>query len=314
MPSNNWGHPILIMANIVKPLKAATLRNINDLAPHIKRGGLVASPKIDGIRGLLFCGVFYSCSGKPLPNKKLQDLGKKLFTEYGLDALDGEIVATDADRIQDTDYNTTQSAVMSRDYVGPLSYTVFDIIAQGKFDTRYETLWKEVATKDIREVKVLEQQYVCYLERAREIVASHLALGFEGTMFRSLDAYYKHGRSTLREGALIKFKQFLDAEAIVTGVEPLYENYNTAETSPLGYTVRSSAKAGKVATDKLGALICSSPEFPNIHIGSGFTEAERYDLWANPPIGKTVTYKYFNYGTQEAPRHPVFLRFRDPTV
>ena len=48
-------------------------------------------------------------------------------------------------------------------------------------------------------------------------------------------------------------------------------------------------------------------------IGSGFTEEERVKLWRKRFIlvDKIVKYKYFPVGQKEAPRHPVFLGFRD---
>jgi DNA ligase-1 len=47
-------------------------------------------------------------------------------------------------------------------------------------------------------------------------------------------------------------------------------------------------------------------------IGTGFTEADRRELWVAPPIGNLVKYKYFAYGVKDKPRHPVFLGFRSP--
>jgi DNA ligase-1 len=46
------------------------------------------------------------------------------------------------------------------------------------------------------------------------------------------------------------------------------------------------------------------------HVGTGFTAADRALMWAKPPIGETVKYKFFPVGVKDKPRHPVFLGFR----
>ena len=44
----------------------------------------------------------------------------------------------------------------------------------------------------------------------------------------------------------------------------------------------------------------------------GDTDASlRAELWANSPIGKTVTFKYKELSKYGVPRHPVFVGFRD---
>jgi len=49
------------------------------------------------------------------------------------------------------------------------------------------------------------------------------------------------------------------------------------------------------------------------NIGTGFTDAERADIWAkrNALVGQLIKFKYFPVGGYEAPRHPVFAGFRD---
>jgi DNA ligase-1 len=117
---------------------------------------------------------------------------------------------------------------------------------------------------------------------------------------------------------MLKIKPFVDAEAVVVGVEELMHNENEAETSQLGLQKRSSHKDGKVASGKLGALVCMAvgpghyTESPHFKIGTGFDDATRHLLWAQREelFGKIVKYKSMQHGTLDAPRHPVFLGFR----
>jgi DNA ligase-1 len=48
-------------------------------------------------------------------------------------------------------------------------------------------------------------------------------------------------------------------------------------------------------------------------VGSGLDDTLRSQIWANKEkyIGRIIKYKYLPYGTVDAPRHPVFLGFRD---
>ena len=92
-------------------------------------------------------------------------------------------------------------------------------------------------------------------------------------------------------------------------------NQNEAGKDALGYTERSTHKAGMVPQNTLGALqvrdIVTGVEF---NIGSGFTAADRADIWANrhQMRGRLAKYKHFAIGVKEKPRFPVFLGFRDP--
>ncbi len=60
---------------------------------------------------------------------------------------------------------------------------------------------------------------------------------------------------------------------------------------------------------QLGALVLQADNGSKFRVGTGFTEIERVQLLADPPIGKLVSVKYFEM--HDAPRFPVFLRGRE---
>lgn len=124
---------------------------------------------------------------------------------------------------------------------------------------------------------------------------------------------YKHGRSTAKEGYLMKLKRFIDSEAVVIGIEEEMFNGNEATTNELGRTKRSTAKAGLVPKGRMGKLhvrdFKSGVEF---HIGTGFTDADKAWWWAEDRRGLMVKYKSFPVGVKDLPRHPVYLGIRDP--
>src|SRR5690606_27777905 len=113
------------------------------------------------------------------------------------------------------------------------------------------------------------------------------------------------GRSTAREGHLLKLKRFTDGEAVVIGFEELMHNANEATKDELGYTKRSTHADGKVPMGTLGALkvrdLTTGIEFS---IGTGYTAAQRRKLWdaRDTLVGKVVKYKHFEGGVKDAPR------------
>ena len=82
-----------------------------------------------------------------------------------------------------------------------------------------------------------------------------LAAGYEGVMVRTPDSPYKCGRSTEREGWLLKIKRFEDAEAVVLESYEGMTNQNAAELDAFGRTKRSLAQAGMVGRGELGGFI-----------------------------------------------------------
>ena len=112
----------------------------------------------------------------------------------------------------------------------------------------------------------------------------------------------------------MKYKRFVDDEAVVIGFEERMHNDNEAEKDNFGRTKRSSAMAGMVASNTLGALLVrdikTGVEFS---IGTGFDDEQRKDIWTHKRqiIGLTLTYKHFaQSGAKDKPRFPVFKAFR----
>ena len=91
-----------------------------------------------------------------------------------------------------------------------------------------------------------------------------------------------------------------------------YLNGNEATINELGRTKRSSHAAGKTGRGDLGAILVRFGEI-EFSIGTGFNDAERDTVWNNQSdyLGRLAKFKYFPIGVKEAPRHPVFLGWRD---
>jgi len=272
---------------------------------------LLASAKLDGIRATMIDGVLYSRTMKPIPNKAIQKFYGGMA--YKLNGLDGELIVG----MHDNDvYRRTVSAVMSHegDPTGDTIWWIFDKIDMDEklgFKDRYEVIRGCLYTSCPAQVRCLGQNLVY---DADQVVAAHtdfISAGHEGLILRDPLGAYKQGRSTTLEQGMIKVKMFNDSEAEVIGVVELMHNDNEATTNEIGLTKRSSHKANKRASGKMGALQVRDVDTNVVfEIGTGFTDADRCEMWRSPPIGRLVKYKYFAYGVKDRPRHPVFLGFR----
>jgi len=268
---------------------------------------VLLSPKLDGVRCLVVKGVAVGRSLKPIPNHHVQHL----FGSHAWDGLDGELIVGDptaADAFQ-----RTTSGVMSHDGEPAVRFHVFDdFSAVGGFRDRLRAAERRLAWKK-RSCALVEH----WLVKTSEELAVHeqrcLALGYEGVMLRAPMGAYKHGRSTAREGWLLKLKRFTDAEAIVLGCTELRRNTNAAVRNATGGLERSHHQAGLVGAATLGALIVRDCKTQvEFEIGTGFTARQRAELWVvrDALIGHVVKYKSQPIGVKERPRFPVFLGFR----
>lgn len=278
---------------------------------------LIVSPKLDGIRAIVKDGVVLSRALKPIPNKHVQ----KLFGLSALNGLDGELIVgppVGRDENGDDVMQRTTKGVMRIEGEPDVRYHLFDM-----WDRPEQPFWARLIgahsfIQPFHELPLYGVEHVAItgVDSMDAFEAMYLAMGFEGAMLRDPNGSYKFGRSTAKEGGLIKVKRFEDAEATVIGVERKFHNANEATVDELGHTKRSTHQAGKVGLEELGALICKTPEGVEFNIGTGFTQAQREALWkegAGSLIGKLVKYKSFTAaGVKDAPRFPVFLSFRDP--
>ena len=265
-----------------------------------------ASRKLDGVRAVVHDGVVYSRNGKPIPNKHVQSLFKDLH------GFDGELIVG-SPTAKDV-FRQTTSGVMSIEGEPDVRYYVFDVhdCPSSSYESRWNDTLVYLAIAEPERTVIVDEELIVNEQELLEYEQKVLAEGYEGVILRKPTAKYKHGRSTVKEGVLLRLKRFNDAEAKIIGAECLHTNTNVAFINALGYTERSTKKEGKVALDTLGAFIVKNKEGVKFSIGSGFDDEQRKEYWKDryKLIGKTVKYKYFEVGVKDKPRFPVFLGFR----
>lgn len=114
-----------------------------------------------------------------------------------------------------------------------------------------------------------------------------LANGYEGAMFKRLDAPY-----------------VLDRDDAWLAVKP-------AKT--IDGTVLRVVEGGGKHAGRMGALHCKTAEGQEFSVGTGFSDADREDVWANRAelVGRWVEVKVQANTKTSDFRHPSFVRWRD---
>lgn len=163
-----------------------------------------------------------------------------------------------------------------------IRYKVFDLPASdAPFSRRIQQMKALASASNAYTFSVIEQQpassHVALLQRLDKVMAA----GGEGLMLHHGDSLYQAGRSD----AVLKVKTYQDAEAVV-----------------VGHTEGNGKYRGM-----LGALVVQDEAGRRFKLGSGFSDAQRQ---RPPPIGATVTYKYYGLTANELPRFASFLRVR----
>ena len=292
----------------------------------------LGSAKYDGIRCFSRGGQALARSLKSIPNLFVQ----KKFAEAGkiIEGFDGELIVGlphssgemvpfvnergEMEERLDDPFDRTSGAIRRADGEPDFKFYVFDIIEDGPYEDRLhhlELLEEEGLLPDWVEIvrhETLEDELAVKDHHDRMVF-----YGYEGSMLRIGSAPYKYGRSTANECYLTKVKIMSSDEAEIIGYEEEMENMNAAEINAQGLQERSSHKGNKRGKGTLGSLTCrmitgrfAGTEFS---VGSGFDASTRRRLWAHRDelSGKVITVNYFDIGAKNAPRFPVFLRFRD---
>ncbi len=289
------------MAIIKKPMLSATLEDTGLL-----QWPQWATEKLDGIRCLRVDNKTLSRTFLPIPNRHIQKMMADLPCE-----LDGELM------IPGGTFNQVQSAVMSEDGEPNFRFHVFDFVTDSLITPYVERManlaelelpWfcEKIIPEEIKDMSQLSEYEDKCLER-----------GFEGVMLRTGNSPYKCGRSTEKQGYLVKLKRFMDSEAEIVGFTELMSNQNEAEQDNFGRTKRSSHKEGMVPAGTLGKLIVreigNTPwKGKEFGVGSGFDQLQRQQIWDNRPnlLGKIITYKFQPHGIKDLPRLPIWKGFR----
>jgi len=294
---------------------------------------VIATPKLDGIRCVTrdlprprgYQSEAFSRSLKPIPNAHIA-------AQIGMHCppgLDGELMTYASDlfdpELKLRNFNDISSDVMSFSGAPNFKYHIFDYHVEHSTQVMYRDRIHHLETAIYPTLPswcvTVPSRTITSLSQLLEYEAEQIANGFEGICFRDPNSPYKYGRSTLREGWLIKMKRFVTEEAVIIGVEEEMANNNPQTLGATGYAERSSHQANLVGKERMGALVCrllgqdSETGAPEglFRVGTGFTAQQRQNMWdaRGTLIGRIITIKHMPYGAKDLPRIPVFVGFRD---
>lgn len=290
---------------------------------------VIVQPKIDGVRGCNFHGKLTGRSLKPHANVFVTNQ----FSKNQYLGFDGEF-ACERDTHPDLCRMTT--SVMSTitgepfvlwhifDFVNPLTYNL-PYYRRMEELTKFFDVWKHV--KGFEHIRIVPSVLCHNMEQLLQLDEQFLSQGYEGTIIRDPNGIAKEGRSTARQGILLRIKRFIEEEALVVSITEGEANHNEATVNELGRTARSSHQENKVANGMVGSLECKllkdilDPQTKQvilhkdqiITVSPGNMDHEdREHFFHNQHfiVGKVIKFKFFPKGIKDKPRFPTFVTIR----
>ncbi len=277
-------------------------------------------PKIDGVRAVCTEGRVTGRSLKPFGNHYTN----QLFSKPYFFGFDGELAAAHE---CDPELCRKTTSATSR-YAGQpfLLWWLFDNVTPETINLSYHSRYNLLAER-IQALQVAGHQgagnlrlvptHFCHnYSQLLEWDTKWLEMGYEGTIIRGPTNLHKQGRSTIKEGGLLRIKRFVEEEAVVIFIIEGDQNANEAQTNELGHTFRSSHQANMIPNGMVGSFLCR-----NVKDGKEITVSPGkmpHDLrkWYFENQGeilqKVIKYKHFPKGVKDKPRFPTFQCIRSP--
>ena len=250
-------------------------------------------PKLDGVRCLFTKYGAYSRAGNKFMN--LAHIEAELipfFNERPDFVLDGELynhnLKNDFEKIISLVRKQKPTADDRLEARKLVQFHVYDYI-DGKYDS-YKRRMQSLVTSDLYcpSIQYVPAKLVDSYNYARTIHATFLSDGYEGSIIR-LDGVYKHGRSY----DLMKFKDFSDTEATITGYEE-------------GKGKRQGTLGKFLMTDDEGVQFGCPPGK-----GYSYNDLSKMLLNIHDYIGQRATFTYFQRTQAGSYRHPLFKCIRN---
>ena len=251
-------------------------------------------PKLDGVRCLFTKDGAFSRAGKKFMN--LAHIEVKLipfFQQQPDVVLDGELynheLKNDFEKIISLVRKQKPTADDRLEANQLVQFHMYDYFDNVLYDS-YKTRMQKLVCSDLygKEIKYVPSKLVDTYSYARLLHEEFLEDGYEGSIIR-LDGLYKHGRSY----DLMKFKDFSDAEATITGYEE-------------GKGKRQGTIGKFLMTDDEGVQFGCPP-------GKGYTYKDLSNMLLNihDYIGQRATFTYFQRTQAGSYRHPLFKTLRN---
>ena len=253
-------------------------------------------PKLDGVRCIITKDGAYSRTGKEFKN--IEHIKAHLNSFFILQPhviLDGELynhdLKDDFEKIISLVRKTKPTDEDRLEAIRLTQFHCYDVIPNNDeletYEFRKGFLHWELPQNDY--VRFINTAYAHNDRMAKLFHKKNLKAGYEGSMYRSIDGYYKGTRSW----DLMKFKDFEDSEATIVG----YEEGKGKRKGTLGKFVMQDEEGNKFGCPpgkgyNYNMMICM---LANIH---------KY-------MGQRATFTFFGRTKANSYRHPLFKALRN---
>lgn len=261
---------------------------------------VLVQPKLDGIRCKINIQSLLMTSSEENPIysmphiKEAVEKARDIFERHNITELDGELFS------REMTFEEICSAVLRDNPVEEgkrIEYYIFDYLTEDNKVTnasRYQILGVIDSTIQHRRLDlpfvIVPTFWAHNLEEIYTMLNHQIERGNEGIIVRHPYAFYSERRVT----TMMKFKPKKSDTYKVVGVTQLQDKYHNYK-------------------ELLGALKLVDPEGNLFHVGTGFTEQQRKELWFDRGslIGKYCTISYQNLTQAGVPRFAVFCKLED---
>ena len=253
-------------------------------------------PKLDGVRCVFTKDGAYSRTGKEFKNvDHIKKALKNFFNSNPTFILDGELynhgLKDDFEKIISLVRKTKPTKEHKEQAAQLIEYHIYDVINMtiANYNTRLAYInsikdfnWNHILRK-------VETKVVLDYDEAVKQHKKYLKLGYEGSMYRSMDGKYKNTRSW----DLMKFKDFEDSEATIVGYE-------------IGKGKRTGTIGKFIMQDDEGVEFGCPP-------GKGYDYKDLAGMLDNihDYVGQRATFTYFQRTQAGSYRHPLYKCIRD---
>ena len=262
-------------------------------------------PKLDGVRCIITRQGAFSRTGKEFKNIEhiKSALEINFFNKFPDVILDGELynhdLRDDFEKIISLVRKTKPTNEDRLEASRLTQFHCYDIIPHNDQAINMHTYefrkgflhWELPTIGDFRDdcIHLINTAYARNEKMAQLFHKKNLKAGYEGSIYRSIDGYYKGTRSW----DLMKFKDFSDAEATIVGYE-------------LGKGKREGTLGKFIMMDDEGIEFGCPP-------GKGYNYENMTEMLNDIHyyIGKIATFTYFGRTKANSYRHPLFKALRN---
>jgi len=253
-------------------------------------------PKLDGVRCLFSAKGAFSRAGNQFMNvMHIEKSLEPFFEKYPEVVLDGELynhgLKDDFEKIISLVRKKIPSVQDVVEASQLTQYHIYDVASMeyATYTTRNVFITHEHLLKHKHCLQVIPTKLATDFDDALNMHKENLKLGYEGSIYRSMDGKYKGTRSW----DLMKFKDFHDAEATIINYE-------------VGKGKREGTLGKFIMEDEHGNVFGCPP-------GKGYDYKGMANLLENihDYIGQVATFTYFQRTQAGSYRHPLFKCLRN---